>query len=447
MNPQLSGWLPYGSTDSSVIFQHPLTSAPPGWTLIGSPIHDAAKGMNPNGTGGYSKANLTGYATLDYGGQISVEVEKAWACYNDPTNGSVGYTPAAQEYLLSVLAGTGGAQSIIDKTTGGALLGFMNGVSQNKSFTDWKYDGGTTYNVLVHSGPKSDFVRINIGWWGGLAGGLFVMAIDGHIYAAGLRVAGTNANVFQNIYLGSDRGIGGFMNGYYFRNLQISNRPPAMAVHPKLRRVSVLSDSMFNTDSLASVYRDEMASHTFRRYLENLGYRPGDMTVNVNSGYHIHDIGGGVNAFSSLVAALLANTPQVILFSGGTNDAILGYTIDASWYAELQSLMTSILAGASVQRIVVGKVPSTIASSASGTYTAAIRAAVSAINAYYDQLPAWNSKIVIADRYTALGGESPMANTFIGQVDGLNDNLHPAAIGHKLMGECYAKAVVENLWQ
>lgn len=446
MNPQLSGWLPYGSSDSSVILQLPLTSAPAGWTVVGSPVHDSVKGLNPNGNGGYSKTSLTGYAALDYGGQISVEVEKAWACYNDPTNGSSGYTPAAQEYLLSVLAGTGGAQSIIDKTVGGALLGFMNGASQNKSFTDWKYDGGTTYNVLVHSGPKSDFVRINIGWWGGKAGGLFVMAIDGHIYAAGLRAAGTNANVFQNIYLGSDRGIGGFMNGYYFRNLQISTRPPAMAVHPKLRRVSVLSDSLFNTDSLASVYRDEMASHTFRRYLENLGYRPGDMTVDVNSGYHVHDASVG-NIFSSRVATLLANNPQVVLFRGGTNDVILGYTINAAWYAELQSLMTSILAGTSVERIVVGKVPSTIASSASGTYTAATRAAVSAINAYYDQLPAWNSKIVVADVYSALGGESPARGTFIGQVDGANDNLHCAAVGHKLMGECYAKAAVANLWQ
>lgn len=435
------GWLPYGSSDESVIFQHSLTTAPTGWTIIGSPIHDSVLGLNPNGNGGYSKANLTGYANLDFGGQVSVEVQKDWICYNDPTNGSFGLLPGVYQYVISMLATVGGAQGVLAKSTGGALLAFINGSITDRSFIDWKYDAATINNILVHSSGKSDFVRINVGWWGGLQDGIVVLAVDGHILGAKLRTGPTHSGVFANTYLGSDRGVGGFINGYYMRNVQISTRSPMMPAHPRLSVVSVLSDSMFTTDGLASVFRDEMSSHTFRRYLENSGFRPEKMTVDVNAGYTIGTAG---TSLSTRVAALLANSPTIVLFRGGTNDVILGDTINEAWNTGLQNLMTSILAGTSVEKIIIGTVPTTYGAKNSGHYTDARRASRDAVNSYINALPSWNSKIVVA-HVNGAWGDPPPNNTTIGQLNGLLNDLHAAALGHKIMGEAYAKALALSL--
>lgn len=137
------GWLPFGSNDDSVLFQADMKSADSitgntgTITSVGSGTQtfDSKLGMNVGSSGGYRVLQMTGYASLDYSGQISIEVQKEYICRNDATNGSSGDVLAAQGYVLSVLPGTGSAAAPLYKTTGGAVGAFMiGGTTKSRPF-------------------------------------------------------------------------------------------------------------------------------------------------------------------------------------------------------------------------------------------------------------------------------------------------------------------------
>jgi len=66
-------------------------------------------------------------------------------------------------------------------------------------------------------------------------------------------------------------------------------------------------------------------------------------------------------------------------------------------------------------------------------------------NAVINALPAYNSKVVVSDIFTELGGESLGNNYFEGEYTTLFDNLHPSASGHKVIGESIARKIRQNL--
>jgi len=457
------GWLPFGSDDDSVLFQADCKSAASitgntgtiASVGTGTQTFDSELGMNVGSNGGYSILQMTGYASLDYSGQISVEVQKEWVCFNDATNGSSGDVLAAQGYVLSATPGTGGAQDFLHKTTGGAIGTFMFGGAANKKWQRGSVDTGTTVNCTVHSAGKGDFIRINVGWWGNM----HVLAIDGYIVSAGLLNRGTIANAFNRWYIGSDRGAtAGMVNGRYIRNLQISNRAPMFAVHPDLSSLMLFGDSFVNTTDVTVVdyttittpWRESTGVYCIQRELESRGLFPGNMWSLNCGGHTINDSANSAAAAGGLEdyrATALAKNPQYVFLRGGTNDANVD-NLDANFDTDLKDHVSTILAQSGVKGIVVGTVPAIYNDT---TKDANIRT----VNAYINALPSWwdennpsdTGRVAVADVFTAFGGfdyaDLP-EDVYYGQVASSSD-IHPAAYGYKLMAKAYVDALMTML--
>jgi len=435
-------WLPYGSNDASVLLQHSLTSDPSTYfatkatvlTYGSTPLFDSVKGFCPNTSNGWRLTNLTGYLNLDYAGQISLEIEREFICQNDTTYYSQGYIPTAQEYILSCSPTAGSAINLGSKTTAGLFFASI---------------GGAAPNQAIFSPGKPGFIKVNIGWWGGIVGGKVVVAIDDQVIYTGSRNLSTLVGMFANFYIGGDRGVAGrFMTKNYIRNLQISNKSPVYRFHSLVGTVALLSDSTANGDDVVSGnYKDVSAGWSFRRRMSKYGIDVGQMTVSVNGGYRLDNSLPGSYLYDKL-AALLALNPQTVIIFGGTNDAAAQTPTSSGWQAQVTTYLTGCFATPSVKLVIIaGPMSMTYGGYAYTTYgpqiTAAntkIRAAISAWNISYPSQPA-----VFADRFNYLGGESPAAGTFIGQVDGLNDNLHPCGYGHYLQGLCISDAITGYL--
>jgi hypothetical protein len=432
------GFLPYGSDDSAVIFRSPLTSLASittpevgSATWIGEvgsgTTYDSVLGMNTNGTGGIRLQGITGYALLDNEFHVQFEIETEYLAYNNPVNGTVGHVPSTTSSMYTINAATGGPMTLLQKTAGGALQSWINSTVYNDSYIDWILDTTTAVNVLVHSQKKERFSKVDI--W--KSGDLICIAVNDLVIAAAKSAGHTNANLFANQYIGSDRGLLTFMASYYIRNLQIATRAPMLQSHPKLAKIAVLSDSIWSTDGISSAYRDNIISHVMRAQFAKAGLKAGKCYIDVNGGYT--GFTTGTNDLSSKVAALLLENPTIVCIQMGHNDVSQSLTIDAAWEADIKTnILDPIIALDSVEHIFIGTVTSFKARTAYDipAYTD-LRTLV---NNYIKSWTAYSSKIVIDDRYTVLGAESPEDETFVGQLTGSYDDFHLAPIGHYKAG-------------
>ena len=436
-------WLPYGSSDPSVLLQEPLTSSA-GFlaNAQGTPtIHiaggefDSVLGYTPKGVGTLKIADVTGYATLDQEGQVSMEVERNWLCRADAATWSNGDAGENSSSFLATepTAGSTNAQFVTKDSASandGAIFGMNAGA-----------------NVYTHTAGKDRFVTVNIGWSGGQVGGKVWWAFDGLINGEATRgLANPSwADVLKTLFIGSNKGLNFFAGNYYCRNLQISNQAPMIPMQKNLSKVAVLSDSMFNSTATTNGtatgdYRDTTTIFTMKRELGKLGIRMGDVYPSINGGYAVSS--GPVNSLADKVPDVVAQNPTIVLYRGGTNDVINGgVAIDSTWNTELKADMTALLAASSVKAIVIGTIPTVKYHS---TYdTDVVAAKVAAANAYIEALPAWNSNIYVANCYDDVGRENPLEETFIGQANGALDDLHLAGVGHVAHGISYTKALMK----
>lgn len=438
-----TGWLPYGASDSSILLQHPLTSDPSAYfatisthTKQGSGhVYDSVLGFCPNGAGNHRLAGLTGSSALDHGGQISFEVTREFVCEDDSANFSFGYTPAAaDEFCLSYVPTTGSAGGWGVKSTTKAFYS-SSGL-------------GSSLSLNLSSAGKGGYVTVNYGWSGGRVGGTLWMAIDGKIVDSAARNAATLATAFANLYIGGDRGTSKWMAaGYYIRNLQISTRPPMFPILPKLRYIAILSDSMCNSDDpAAGTYNDAVTSYSMRQRFAEKGLYAGTYNVSVNGGYRLDNSSPG-SYLKDQLPALLANNPTVVVIRGGTNDAQGSRCSQSTWLASVTDYITDCFAVSSVQIIVLANIPSakyypTPQASEIATGNTKLQAAADAWRAANPTDP---REIVVVDCYNRLGGENPPAGSFIGQVNGLSDNLHLSAYGHYAHGMAIADGIISAL--
>lgn len=476
MSTNPNGWLPYGSADDSIIFQHPLTSAlTPAdiadiattlyigsatltWDAYGSVVHGhdvthhATYGMKAvssvDGTTECGYRFNGGGTKLDNGGQISFEIEREWLCLLSATNYSSGYNPATNEYPLSTNATTGGAQSLFRKNA--TTMALVNGV------------GGATITNYVSSAGKSDFVRVCIGWIGGRVGGPTWLAVSDDstsnpiVIGTGTRNSATLASLIADFYLGSDRGVANsFVDGYYMRNLQISTRPPMFAVHPLLRHVGMISDSILNSDNNSTGdYKDAVSSWTFRREMAKRGHHCGTVTVTVDGGARLDNSvdGGTTDYIKTQLTTLLALNPTIVIIRGGTNDALNDRCSDATWQASVTDYITDCMAVTSVRRVVFLGIPSAVGSTLLNTVafkserTTGETKIQAACDAWRAANPSDTRDVIFADDiYSRLGGESPAAGTFIGQVSRLYTDLHLSGYGQYVHGKAIADWLIQEL--
>jgi len=262
MNNSYQGFLPYGSDDSSVIVQHPLTSEFTANDLAGTslswwgtgkddggvgngrPVFDAVKGMLTKNATGTIAPRITGMPRqleLTNGGQISIEVSRDWACSSesDSTGENI-----VNEVLLA--ASQGGLDNIISKV--GNLIATLHSSAGTGDHV-WSNTTGTN---RIHSSQKGDYILINIGWGAGTKGGFIAKAINGLRNLKGIRNFSAYTNKWNSWWIGSGNGAN-LMHTYYtgdawVRNIQISSRPPVFPVHPLLSKVLLQAqDVRFST--------------------------------------------------------------------------------------------------------------------------------------------------------------------------------------------------------
>lgn len=440
-----SSWLEYGSQDSSVILQHPLTSDPSAYfatlgttTVSGSGLQtfDPVKGMCPNGSGGFRIQSMSRYLELDNGGQITFEVEREFLCRNDPNYYTFGYVPATDEYAASLSPTAGSPMNFCVKYTSGATASSI------------KTGPATSY---VDSAGKDDFVKYNFGWVGGMLGGKHWVAIDDVVINSASGANASTSGMFANFYLGGDRNVAGrYMANHYIRNLQISPKPPSFQAHPLLRNIGMISDSMNNSDDAVSgAYKDVSTSWSMRRKLNQHGLDIGTVTWSNDGGARLDNSvdGGTTDYIYTQLAACLATRPTIVVIRGGTNDVQASRCSQTSWQASVTAYITACMAQPSVRAVFFLGIPSAIASPSQNSAAVQSERIVgdiklkAACDAWRAANPTDPRQVIFVDIYNKLGAESPAPGTYIGQANGLYNDFHFSGHGHYLHGNAIADAI------
>jgi lysophospholipase L1-like esterase len=463
MTKQVTGWVEYGRDDPDVVFRHsltvPITAADISgkWNSLiisgnaAGPTHDPVRGMKAVTSGGansgYEFNTALGALTeLDSGGQISLEIERDWVCWNSPANGSSGYTRSATETALSSIRASGSAIQFFQALTSSAIHAvFLGATTYNTDMTDWVPVAGSI-SGLVHSDNKPDYITLRLGWWGGRNGGVCLFAVDDLPMGGGPTASSTAVGYLHRLFIGSDQGTSKFVNQHFIRNLQICKRPPTVPVHPGLRSIAVLSDSLTDNLSLADTLRDISFKFALRRAFAKHGFRPGALNISENAGYSVGTTG---TQLETRVATVLAWLPDTVVISGGTNDLGSGSYVGADFDTEAHDLLEQLFLGtAKTARTTVQKVfwctpPPRLECVTDTAMAARFTDVVTRINA----LPAWwdatygatygSGRVIVIDRFSAFGADhTVMSNTAIS-----GDGIHFAWAGNRIYGETVAKAL------
>ena len=467
------GWLPFGSNDASVLFQHSLKTAlvsadlngnwsqlyigssALSWDLHGSVLHghdvthDSVLGMKAVSSAdgstecGYRFASqLSPLDAATNEGQLSFEVESEWYCVNDSANGTSGASLGAEsQSILSTLAQTA--------PTGGAAVGEIVKTGANKPIPiffvnsvgyDYRNFNPTSTGALAapYSPGKSRFIAINIGW----KGKYVWYAIDGVIVNFAERPSDGWVNAFNNFYLGNDRGgADTFVDGYWMRNLQISNKAPRFDLLCSAKKIAVLSDSLFDDQIPAhGTSGDVNPQYRIYRAFEQKGNRC-NLHVSENAGFHVSS--AQASTLHDQVAALLAENPSAVILQGGTNDA--GASLAASTFeTEYKSLIEKLIGvngnTSTAKKIFICTPPPRADSATFNGFITEYVAVIKSLKSWFDTTYSSSGKeLHVVDVHSAVGGTIP--------IDGVlqSDNIHYAALGCQIYGDTIAAKLLSNL--
>jgi hypothetical protein len=268
------GFLPYGSSDSSVIFQHDLKTRltasdissgwsgdlevgdSTGWTAIGSatdfPTHDSVKGLKQvsvtDGSTpvGYKFNNSS--IDLSNQGQITFEIETAAIESYDATYNSGAWQPASTFYPVMGFSGTGNDHIYFLTIESGQTHDSWHGcahVSKDIENSLANFAPDTTGNppkILGANAYGSGFTKVSISWKSNYA----ILALDDIVIGWGNRLFVTSSDWLNNFFLGGRNGTAAEMLvDYHIRNLQISTKPASFSRSYNFGTIGVISDSMF----------------------------------------------------------------------------------------------------------------------------------------------------------------------------------------------------------
>jgi len=430
-----AGWLPYGVTDDSILLQVDMTSeaemsaisATSSAESTATPEFDSTLGMKcGDSSAGWLITELTGYADLDNEGQISIEVETSLLASWVPSANSVGDdTTQANDPTVLCMRDSG--------SNFGTVIGANDDVGSGTWKVIWtNFDGAIDTSVphqydasilgdeptgasapnYLHSFGTSRFSTVNIGW----SGSKTWMAINGKLRC--VQSYTPHTNYWNRIYIGSYIGnINYAVKNWYLRKLQISNRRPTFPVHPKLARVAFWSDSLFEivnsySDTTITESADIIAAGACRQVLQQKGIYAGNLNARVDDGYSM--IGAG-NNFSDSLSNITALKPTLVVCQMGTNDVTSGDSFNATNFLDTATdgykAIIDGLDAAGVQNIIVCTIPTT-SNDTGGDGTQAIQNATDRANTAIKTLPDYNSKVYVADVFTALGGHSADSDNF-----------------------------------
>lgn len=467
MSVSYSGWLPYGTDDTSVMIRHPLTAemtaadlncsskvyygtgVDDGGIGLGRATFDTRKGMllkNDTGYLSYRFTGLTDSTKLANGGQLTFEVSRDWVCTNE--NGSTGWNAAVLETIFA--ASQGGLDNMFNRTSIIATS-FHSGSSAN--FNIWDKTTGT---LRVHSAQKGEYIKINIGWGSSAKGGFTVLAIDGLPIMSAVRNNAAYSNKWNSFWFGSGNASNFLHSNYpgdcWIRNFQVSNRPPVFPVHPALSKVLYFGDSIVGNKLTNAPQMDCNGSLSILRSLANKGLFVGSIEAVTRSGRPVSSAQtAGANLNDEIQAYLVTHRPTMLYLRGGTNDS--DSDIETNDFENaLQTIIERAFGlngqpSTTVQKMVVGNIPSKIQDTA--YFTSGDEGRILKMNKVYDGIVEWFNAtyplragdLALARCYEYMKGNKPDPVTYIGQNSTTNpQDIHPAAGGNTLMGRAYGDA-------
>lgn len=452
---KINGWVPYGFDDPDVIIKRDLCSAlstsnMPFNTLITShgtfsgAVHDAKLGMQAN-TGSYRfqvfNGNANGNAAMDNGFQISLEVQRKWLCVNNIAVGSDGFTSVDECAMAFIPTTQAGTFRVFEK-----LTDVFTGRQFNTTSVNVNYLSGATENMAPHSIGKDDYVTINMGFIPSRVGGTVIYAVDGLILAKRVTSDPTFTGLLANMYIGS--GVGALYCTYYIRNLQVVARPPAFYSHPQLSNVVIWGDSMaFDLSYADGIMYDNTPALSMMRKLAKKDLYPGKIACQTNAGYNLGTYtGSSKTSLSTVLTTLQAAAPLLVIISAGSNDMTDVTFNEAEMRSSIASRISTILGWNSNIKIILRGVPTGYYQTNLLAYTATHAANRVLLDNYYKELVTTHlGRVFFADAYKRLKGESPDANTYIGQQTGLLTNLHLSSRGGLEVGNLYAESIIEKI--
>lgn len=316
-----------------------LTSAPSGaWSgflLQGSglsPITDPVLGtkfvdVNGDEAGYRFNSMLSALSQTHYEGHVKIKASREWVCAPEASsNGNQGDTLASAQKLISALATSapaGTATALINRDTTSSINALMPAAS-NQTFVRNDYRNfvhtNTAAQAVYHTAGKPDQVEMDIFWKGAYG----FVAVDGCVTnACNDRQSAGWVNIWNNFYLGSDRGIAGtFCKDHWFKDFEIRTKCPEFVCNYQNRNISVLSDSLFDSESIAAATAgDVSAQFRMQRKLNKRGQYC-NINISENGGYRIYNTGANWLGDTAPIAATLSTNPSIVYVCGGTNDAI-----------------------------------------------------------------------------------------------------------------------------
>lgn len=406
-----AGFLPYGSSDASVLAQHDLMSLPSNASFAASSDqHDSdiesnpgdyfsALGFEPNANYGGGAPGTSGrlrflfgsnLSAMTSGGQISFDVDIATLSANDAPSGSLGRTLSLQGQMIG--AEWGSFDFNLLRRASGALATHLMQVGSTNVMTS--PITGSTDNLLLHTKAHGDYARVQIGWEENGSDLDVIVAVDGLIVSRHTLTGQPGVNI-TTLRIGSADGGGNRMEGGYIKNFQMASTPPSVAYNAG--KVVFFGDSMTNHqhDGSLGAGRPWTAQKAlvFAQRLNQRGYYP-EIVVQQHGGHYISDDGTAGFLLSDDVAAVNAANPRTVFIDGGTNDTQSWTTpIRNSFKSDYQSILDTLNAHSTIENIYPQHVRSFWGASGSGEDTAQLRANRDQGNALIDGLQGYTRVI------------------------------------------------------
>ena len=458
------GLLPYGSTDSSVIFRRNLLARPTAAGTVAGDVgtctvvdegsgasYDPVAGLYNIGTNAVILSAINGssaaMAALAGGGQIRFEVPTAWmACSNAISQGSSGGNVHGGEYAIC-LRGNPYINPNYSHTFASAssnateaLAGYgTNVTSSGAFFSDAIGQSGYTPIVMALRGNKVETY----------ANGVLLNT---------LTKPNTILLPFDSIVLGRYAGGGGNLNVGRIRNLQISNKPVTFSVPRNLSSVAVFGDSYANATNIyqAASYNLEKTM-TMRSVLNAVGWDWG--------AYNSYDYGGrrvigsdgtwrtadsAATYLAPNCATMLAARPSVVIFQAGANDLSQADSMSqANFTTSLRGFVEQCFglngnAATDTRKIILCTTPWAPASPDAAQavlrkpdITKIFSAAMSIPAWFNTTYPSRAGDVSVCDSFTAFGGFNPVSPYWDS-----GDLIHPSPRGRYIMGTAWGNAAL-----
>lgn len=463
------GFLPFGSTDSSVIVQEALIDG----IVDTGVVSEVGAGVLYNDGASFDgvsgllvnlfdiDAGVTA-ALLDAGGQLTFEISKLYIDYYDVDDTwdyvnkqYLGNALPALEFILSWkdTSGTSGNRSHISCTTTGEIRVTA--------------EGGTARNFRLPQigfNESDEFVKVHMHW----TSTTYHFYVDHMLLAEGDTQAWVNG-AFNYLWIAMDRGntsqkgMGSHQpNQYKIRNFQISTLTPTFASLPT-GYLGYIGDSYANLaqdDYTGGIWNGNADTYHGRVGLQlgkilrrdfGIAFKP---FIHGEGGHHVSNT--TAPTLREDIGALLATSCYYWVWQASTNDAkrleeqgvlATDYEESLKWWVE------QIMSKPNTRGLVLSNACSL--SGREDLNTPNGHDGVRIINAITAKMPAWwdsyapsrRGRVVTCDLYTALGGEqAAKQNYFVGQIIGPNasgvldppsgqlgkteNDLHPSAKGY-----------------